>query len=96
VDYQVEETATDALTAWASTVVEFDPKGATYDALPWNSDWLDNAYLSSDDPRTFPRLKALAAIYRSEMTDIRVILEYPMHYRMQFDLYVKLQDTGNF
>ncbi|KAJ7864251.1 hypothetical protein B0H14DRAFT_3443598 [Mycena olivaceomarginata] len=96
VDYQVEETATDALTAWASTVVEFDPKSAAYDPLSWNSDWLDSAYLSSDDPRTFPRLKALAAIYRNEMNDIRVVLEYAMRFGMQFDLYIKLQDAGNF
>ncbi|KAJ7859640.1 hypothetical protein B0H14DRAFT_2577070 [Mycena olivaceomarginata] len=54
VDYQVEETAIDTLTAWASTVVEFDPKCPAYDPLSWNSDWLESAYLSSDDPRTFP------------------------------------------
>ncbi|KAJ7358542.1 hypothetical protein DFH08DRAFT_953669 [Mycena albidolilacea] len=96
VDYQVEETATDALTAWASTVVEFDPKGPAYDPLSWNSDWLESAYLSSDDPRTFPRLKALAAIYRSEMNDIRVVLEYAMRFGMQFNLFVKLEDAGNF
>jgi hypothetical protein len=94
--YRTLEEAVDALAAWAPSVMEYDPKKPAYDPLSWNSDWLNGAYLVVDDPRTLARLKALCALFPSELDNIQSVLEYAMRFGMSFVLYTMLQDAGNF
>ncbi|KAJ7824535.1 hypothetical protein B0H14DRAFT_3728435 [Mycena olivaceomarginata] len=94
--YRSEKEAVDAIAAWAPSVLEYDPKKEAYDPLSWNTDWLDKAYLVFDDPRTIARLKALCALFPSELNGIQPVLEYAMRFGMPFELCIKMQDAGEF
>jgi hypothetical protein len=88
--------ALDEIAIWAPSVMEYNLKKPVYDPLSWNTGRLDKAYLVINNPRTIARLKALCALFPSELDNMQSVLEYARCFGMPFELYIKMQDTGEF
>jgi hypothetical protein len=90
-----EGKALQAIQEWIPSVLESEPGTGAYDDLPWNREWLKRAMIVFDDPRSFWRLKAYAALHK-EITRMEDLLEVGIRFGMSFALYIKRGDVRLF
>ncbi|KAJ7482591.1 hypothetical protein FB451DRAFT_1029787 [Mycena latifolia] len=86
--FRDEDEALQALNEWAPSVVEMDPRLPPFVSPTWNLDWLSDAILYCEDPRSVLRMKALPACNPS----VRVmedVLELAVRFGIPFQLFIR-------